>query len=200
VKAILIGGTSHVGKTTVAKRLAERLGWRLLSTDYIARHPGRPWRTDGTDVPEHVIRHFTDLSVEELVADVRRHYQSVWPQTLAEIEAHNGSIIEGSAVLPQLAAQVTPDHAHAFLLTLDADTIGSRIQSASSTDPKAILNAEAISKFTQRAIRFNELVSEEARALGLPILQADADAPTVAEQILAQLDQSKMKPFGEESE
>ena len=33
LEAILISGTSHVGKSTLAERLAGRLGWAGLSTD-----------------------------------------------------------------------------------------------------------------------------------------------------------------------
>ena len=42
IKLILIGGTSHTGKSTLARQLAEELGWNYLSTDQLARHPGRP--------------------------------------------------------------------------------------------------------------------------------------------------------------
>jgi len=184
VRAILIGGTSHVGKTTAAEGLAERLDWPLLSTDYIARHPGRPWRTDGTDVPGHVIKHFLELTVEELVTDVRRHYESVWPAARAEIDASKGIVVEGSAVLPALAAQVVSDDVRGFYLTLDADAIAARILNASSADPKANLNTDAIAKFTLRSIRFNDLVSEEARSLGFPLVSAEVGAESVIEQIL----------------
>jgi 2-phosphoglycerate kinase len=44
-RVVLIGGTSNVGKSTVAQAVAERLGFEYLSTDELARHPGRPWRT-----------------------------------------------------------------------------------------------------------------------------------------------------------
>ncbi len=39
---ILIGGTSHAGKSTLAQSLAAKLGWNYLSTDKLARHPGKP--------------------------------------------------------------------------------------------------------------------------------------------------------------
>lgn len=40
VRVVLIGGTSNVGKSTVAQVVAERLGFECLSTDGLARHPG----------------------------------------------------------------------------------------------------------------------------------------------------------------
>ena len=67
IKVLLIGGTSHVGKSTIAKRLAAQLGWNHLSTDQLARHPGRPWRNDELPVPSDVIAHYSRLTTTELV-------------------------------------------------------------------------------------------------------------------------------------
>lgn len=44
MKVILIGGSSHAGKSTVAESLAAKLGWSYLSTDRLAAHPGLPLR------------------------------------------------------------------------------------------------------------------------------------------------------------
>ncbi|MEK1850498.1 MAG: hypothetical protein AAAC48_01095 [Phyllobacterium sp.] len=43
LRVILIGGSSNVGKSTVADALAEKLGRCCVSTDSLAKHPGRPW-------------------------------------------------------------------------------------------------------------------------------------------------------------
>lgn len=43
LSTILIAGTSHVGKSTLAGLLSERLRCEAISTDSLARHPGRPW-------------------------------------------------------------------------------------------------------------------------------------------------------------
>lgn len=40
-RVILIGGSSHVGKSTLAQYQAAKLGWNYRSTDKLARHPGR---------------------------------------------------------------------------------------------------------------------------------------------------------------
>ena len=40
---MLIGGTSHVGKSTLGKALASKLGWDCVATDSLGKHPGRPW-------------------------------------------------------------------------------------------------------------------------------------------------------------
>lgn len=56
-KIILIGGSSHVGKSTFAQSLATHFGWSYCSTDKLARHPGRPWQNKGQEVPKHVADH-----------------------------------------------------------------------------------------------------------------------------------------------
>ena len=71
LRVILIGGSSNVGKSTIAQSMALKLGWSYLSTDSLARHPGRPWRVGQRAVPEHVVDHYRSLSVDELFTDVK---------------------------------------------------------------------------------------------------------------------------------
>ena len=74
IRVLLIGGTSHVGKSTLAKALAARLGGEHVSTDTLARHPGRPWATSSGPFPRHVAAHYLSLSVDELTTEQLRHY------------------------------------------------------------------------------------------------------------------------------
>lgn len=76
---LLIGGTAGVGKSTTAAVVARRLGWACVSTDRMARHPGRPWGV----VRPHVRRHYATLSVPELTAAQLAHYERLWPQVAA---------------------------------------------------------------------------------------------------------------------
>ncbi|MFJ3700749.1 MULTISPECIES: hypothetical protein [Streptomyces] len=80
VRVVLIGGTSNVGKSAVAKAVADRLGFDCLSTDGRARHPGRPWRTPEREVPPHVAEHYGTLTVDELIRSVLDHYERLWPR------------------------------------------------------------------------------------------------------------------------
>src|SRR5205814_3744378 len=77
-RVFLLGGTSYTGKSTTARALADRLGWDCVSTDRLGRHPGRPWADDGP-VPDHVLRHYRTLPVDELTAGQLRHYERLWP-------------------------------------------------------------------------------------------------------------------------
>ena len=105
LRVILIGGSSHAGKSTVSESLAAKLGWSHLSTDRLAAHPGRPWRrTPGEKVMDIVADHYLNLSVDELMEDVLRHYwANVWPKVVKIVASHvhdpsaTGLVLEGSA-------------------------------------------------------------------------------------------------------
>jgi hypothetical protein len=103
-KIILISGSSHAGKSTLAEALANRLGYSSLSTDRLARHPGRPWNHNGP-VKEHVAQHYATFSVDELLSDVLAHYRkNVLPQVAEILAKHSsedsteGLVLEGSAL------------------------------------------------------------------------------------------------------
>ena len=105
-RILLIGGTSHAGKSSLAMSLAARLGYSLISTDKLARHPGRPWPTPRGPVPAHVREHYGTLSTEALFSDVMRHYDAnVRPRVRGLIHQHDilgdGLVIEGSALWPE---------------------------------------------------------------------------------------------------
>ena len=102
---VLIGGTSHVGKSTVALALADELGWRHVSTDRLARHPGRPWTTDRP----HVHEHYATLTVAELTAAQLAHYERMWPLVEELVRdalapGRGGLVLEGSGVWPDRVA------------------------------------------------------------------------------------------------
>jgi cytidylate kinase len=80
VRVVLIGGTSNTGKSTIARTLAERLGYEYASTDLLARHPGHPWRTTEREVPAAVAEHYGSLTVDELIGSVLAHYERLWPR------------------------------------------------------------------------------------------------------------------------
>ena len=113
-RVVLIGGTSYVGKSTVARIVAEQLGFAYRSTDKLARHPGRPWPTSGREVPAHVDQHYRSHDIDELIASVLDHYKRLWPGTEALITRRaaadppcKGLVLEGSALWPTWMATLT---------------------------------------------------------------------------------------------
>ncbi len=167
-KVILIGGASLAGKSTLAARLGEELCLEVLATDYLARHPGRPWRDDGSAVPEHVVDHFQTLEPEALLEDVLRHYRSLHTQIQDRIDsAQAGLIVEGSAVLPELAAR-NSELASIFLIA-PPGFLSERILAHGGAE-----NVPA-RKFAARAELMNATIAAQAEALALPCFDAAVD-------------------------
>ena len=97
MRVVLIGGSSHAGKSSLAESLAANLGWTHISTDSLARHAGRPWKPHPEKVPDDVAEHYLCLSVDELITDVLRHYRvNVWPKVEAIVASHTSATPNGS--------------------------------------------------------------------------------------------------------
>ena len=124
LRVILVGGSSHVGKSTLSGSLAAELGWTHVSSDTLARHPGRPWKPEPEKVPDNVAEHYISLSVDELLRDVLCHYRvNVWPKVEAIVAAYSndtsraGVIVEGSALWPEFATSLNSHRTAALWLT-----------------------------------------------------------------------------------
>ncbi len=180
LRVILIGGSSHVGKSTLAQSLALKLGWSHISTDSLARHPGRPWKTKPETVPEHVAEHYLLLSVDELIADVLRHYRSMWPDIEAMVTSHatdlstDRLILEGSALWPESVATLDLDNVAAIWLTAGNDLFQTRIHNASRFEGAAAREKTMIQKFLGRSLRYNERMMDAVNRLGLVSMDVEA--------------------------
>jgi 2-phosphoglycerate kinase len=188
-RVLLIGGTSHTGKSTLARTLAARLGWSCLTTDTLARHPGRPWQASPQMVPQHVAEHYRTLPVDELVADVLRHYrQNIWPLVEAIVAARAADlttdrlVLEGSAILPECVVNLPYRNTAAVWLTASREFLAQRIYAGSRYASKTIPEKALIDKFVQRTWQFNDLMVEEVKRLGLASLVVD-DASRLEELI-----------------
>ena len=175
---ILIGGTSHVGKSTVAERLAAELGWSAISTDSLARHPGRPWRHPPETVPEHVAEHYLSLSVDELLSDVLRHYSfNVWPKVEEIIASGAGIIVEGSALWPEFAIGLDSDRVASLWLTASEEVLTQRIYEESLYHAKAGREKTMINKFLERTLAYDALMVEVVGRHGLALVDVLQSSP-----------------------
>jgi 2-phosphoglycerate kinase len=182
LRVILIGGSSNVGKSTLAKSLADKLGWRCISTDSLARHPGRPWSAR-PEFREHVAEHYLSLSVEELMEDVLRHYKGMQPNIRSLISAHAADdsasrlIMEGSALWPEFIAALKVNNAAAIWLTASNRLFEKRIYDASHMGTATATEKKAIQKFLARTLRYNEQMMEIVNRLGLTSIDVESTAP-----------------------
>jgi 2-phosphoglycerate kinase len=177
VRVLLIGGTSNVGKSTVAEVLATRLGFEHRSTDYLARHPGRPWRTPEREVPPHVAEHYSSLSVDELIASVLAHYERLWPRIEELVRNADGLVLEGSALWPTRVAALSG--APAVWLTADDSVVRARIHESGGYPTATASERKLMDKFVARTARFQQLMSADLDRFGLP--RIDVAGRSVAE-------------------
>ncbi len=176
-KIVLVGGTSHAGKSTLAADIAMRLGWRCLSTDSLARHPGRPWQTAHHVVPLHVVEHYRDLELNALMQSVLRHYDFMWDVHILPLIKHEaGLVMEGSALLPENIAPLLSDRVRAVWLVASDAVIERRVKAESDyalhDDDSRLL----IDKFLSRALAFNRFIADEVTRLKLVKIDIDLDS------------------------
>ena len=169
---VLIGGTSHTGKSTLATFLAQKSGLKNISTDTLARHPGRPWKERPEEIPLHVQEHYFNLSVNELIADVVKHYEKIWPIVQSVIEKNaNGLILEGSALLPKLIEKISSKKITAIWVTANNAFLKDRIYKSSNYFKKSTREKYLIDKFVERTIAFNDLILKEAKSFKFPVVE-----------------------------
>ena len=181
IKLILIGGTSHVGKSTLGRRLAEEWEWNYLSTDQLARHPGRPWQVGDRKVPDDVVEHYTKLTVPELVDSLLQHYRSnVWPiiDAIVHSRLNNpfdvGLVFEGSGILPELVGAAAYPRVGAVWLTAPEQLIAERIKDSSDYEARTADERRLIDAFVDRSIAIGGFLQHSAEASGQSFLDASA--------------------------
>ncbi|HEY3799744.1 MAG TPA: hypothetical protein VGL58_15445 [Caulobacteraceae bacterium] len=189
IRVILIGGSSHAGKSSAGRIVAERLGWELAPTDGMARHPGRPWPHPDWPVPPHVIAHYEALSPVELADAQMAHYQRLWPHIEAMIRERvsgPGLVIEGSGVLPARVAELSLPQVRAAWITALPSVVAARIHRTSAFETLDDRTQRRVEAFIARSELFDRQVIAEARRLGLLVLDSGDDAPEpIADAILA---------------
>ncbi len=189
-RVILIGGSSHVGKSTLGQSLAAKLGWSYCSTDKLARHPGRPWvGANGKPIPKHVAEHYGTLSVEALFLDVLSHYEkNVLPQVEAIVHSHVSDlsteclILEGSALWPEFVANLVGENGvKAICLTASDQLFSYRIFSESNFYHVDEDKKHLIQKFLNRTLFYNKRMRQKIEHLGLICI--DIESVSMADEL-----------------
>lgn len=164
---LLICGTSHVGKSTLAASLGSALGWPVFSTDKMARHPGRPWE----NTKPHVLEFYAQLSDQTIYTLLRHHHQNMWPgiDHFIKDRLRDGQsfILEGSALRPETLGRRA---ANTVCLVADADFLRQRIKARSKYDEHTPELRNAIDKFIKRSLQDNAAHHAEAGANNIPCI------------------------------
>ncbi len=178
-RVILIGGSSHVGKSTLAQYLAAKLNWNYRSTDKLARHPGKPWiQANKKIIPEHVVEHYKNLSTEALFSDVISHYEkNVLPQVENIVGSEEYIILEGSALYPGLVKNLVNEKGvKAMWLTASEQLFRNRIYQESNFDNVGEDEKYLIEKFLQRTLLYNQRMIETVENLGFIYIDVESDS------------------------
>ncbi len=153
LEAILISGTSHVGKSTLAERLAGRHGWAGLSTDGLGRHPGRPW----LGVPAPVLEFYERLTPETIHWFLKVHHENMWRQVRPMIEAERAAgrpfVPEGAALRPAYIAPLLSDEVFGVLLHAPDAFLVERMRSAAAYETRGPAERLPIDAFIDRSLQ-----------------------------------------------
>ncbi|MFB4297450.1 hypothetical protein [Actinomadura sp. NTSP31] len=172
VRVVLIGGTSNTGKSTIAAAVADELGFEHRSTDYLARHPGRPWRTPEREVPPHVADHYATLTTDELIRSVLDHYERLWPRIAEIVTDHaagpgRGLVLEGSALWPARVAELAVPHTAAVWFTADPAVLRARVHALGHYAEATPEERHLMDRFLARTERYQTLMLDAVDRLGL---------------------------------
>lgn len=185
LSGVLIAGSSHVGKTTLAKRLSEALGCTMISTDALARHPGRPW----PEVRLPVAEYYERLSPETIYWFLRVHHENMWPGLKRAIEdgiaAGRRFVLEGSALRPEFVAPLISGRVVGLCLHADSDVLRERMRTEAGYQEAGEAGRSLIDKFIERSLRDNSEMYRAAQENGMRII--DAAEPRALADIVDEL-------------
>jgi len=188
-RGLVIGGSSHCGKSTLAQRVSEALDWRVKSTDALGRHPGRPWPS----IPAPVEEFYETLSDDTIYWFLRVHHTNLWPllaRTIAEEKtAGGGYVLEGSALRPENLATLNDAELRAVCLFADPEFLAERMKRASGYGQQDARQKRLIDKFITRSLRDSVELQEAAKAHDWWLIDvADATGlESATEQLIAEL-------------
>ena len=143
-----------------------------------------------------VAEHYLNLSVEELMVDVLRHYRAnVWPkveETRGVVCLHDASatglVLEGSALWPEFPTRVDLDRVGALWLTAAEETFRKRIYTNSRYRTKTPREREMVDKFLQRTVAYNARMVEVVNRRGFNLVDVGpSDVMELAERCLLAL-------------
>ena len=176
---ILISGSSHVGKTTFAQRLAQKLGWESISTDSLARHPGRPWLS----MSPHVKEYYSRLSGEAIYWLLLAHHENMWPMMRQRIcaaqSARSPLVLEGSALRPEYIGPILSQQICGVFLHTNNDVLQERIRAEAGYRDADAASRRIIDRFIERSLRDNTEMHAAALTLGVKIADAADNAAMI---------------------
>lgn len=185
LSTILIAGTSHVGKSTLAGLLSKKLGCEAISTDSLARHPGRPWPS----IPAPVEEYYAELSADTIHWFLRVHHQNIWPliRSLIDNSSNTGNpaIFEGAALRPEFIAPLLGSTVAGVFLHAGNDFLLERMRFHARYDDATASQRRIMDAFIERSLRENTEMLASAREHRVPVV--DVTKPGAFENLVTDL-------------
>ncbi|EFL26649.1 hypothetical protein SSOG_06363 [Streptomyces himastatinicus ATCC 53653] len=190
-----LGGGSGAGKSTIARRLADRHGWHLYATDDVMRdHAGRTTAEEAPYLHEFIAMDMDERWVDrtpEVMLETFHWFRGegfgLIVEDLLRLPREQCVIVEGFRLLPHLVKPLlaAPEHAVWLLPTPDFRQAAFRSRSlpgdgfvAKTSDP-----AKADRNLAERDRMFTRHLKEEAERLRLHTVDVDT---TMTEDALAE--------------
>lgn len=175
-KIILIGGAPGVGKSTLAKRIAEARGVNWISTDQIRTIMQKATSTD--ESPDLFFdARFSD-SLEESIDLELKKAEIIWGGVFEFIEQNypwEGCVIEGSAILPLFVARDLKDRQDMLpIFIVQSDESIMQVIEERSKDPWINTKTPEQKKMkAELTILFNDAIKNQAIKYSLPLYELD---------------------------
>ena len=173
VAGLLICGTSHTGKATLAGNIAQALSCDVIATDTLARHPGRPWPTVRPEVADF----YANLSNETIQWFLQAHHENMQCLVHRAVAAarvrQKVFVLEGCALRPELYAPLVTALGIGVCLHAEPEFLRARIMDSSDHARRDPVHRRLIDVFIDRSLRENTALCDEARSNGFEVVEVD---------------------------
>jgi 2-phosphoglycerate kinase len=186
------------GKTTVAHRLAARLGYGCLSTDDLGEAMRAVTTTDSHPHLHPMAgygyrEYYVTRSPDALIADISREHRALWPAVQSVIRKHAtwGApiVMEGWSLWPERVAQLRLPSVRSLWFIAHEQTLHERMVKAGEFYGGASDEEAMIRHYLARSFWYNTRLKEAVKQFALTSIELPLRAPVhaIVEMCLEQL-------------
>jgi 2-phosphoglycerate kinase len=197
INVLLLGGAPKAGTTTLARALSVAIGWDVIATDDLGA-AARAMTTPDSHPDLHPMagvdwrEYYIERSDEALFDEALRAHRAAWP-AIAHVVMNRASwgqhaIIEGWALLPELAATISHAAVRSIWLAADSSELDRRVRLTpeffrGASDPETM-----IARFVKRSIAVDTYAIASARARVVEVVRSEtSDAQAVARKLASEM-------------